>query len=250
MARLRAASVCSVHSRRCRTLILGIIVAVWHVPLSLSEEHFAVMLLGTVVVTFFYTWMFNHTGGSVFMTMVAHAADGLIGVKLLADRRVPRRGRTASHCCTARHGSWSRRSWCSPTDAGGSPRSRTRPCRGRAREQPRVQVVGGEIGLTAASQPSPRESHRFEVCDEAVRSFGRTRKAPSQRRLLTAPCARHSAPTRRTERRTERSPDRGHAGAQNGTSSLAPGCPVLSLALGRKLRRRFALPKSGEDDWS
>ena len=28
--------------------------------------------------TFFYTWLFNHTGGSVFMTIVAHAAEGVI----------------------------------------------------------------------------------------------------------------------------------------------------------------------------
>jgi hypothetical protein len=38
-----------------------------------------------VFVTFWYTWLFNRTGGSVFMTIVAHAADGLIGAKLLAD---------------------------------------------------------------------------------------------------------------------------------------------------------------------
>ena len=43
------------------------------------------MLLGTVFVTFWYTWLFNRSGGSVFITIVAHAADGLIGAKLLAD---------------------------------------------------------------------------------------------------------------------------------------------------------------------
>ena len=34
--------------------------------------------LATVAVTFFYTWIFNHTRGSVFMTIVAHAAEGVI----------------------------------------------------------------------------------------------------------------------------------------------------------------------------
>ena len=45
----------------------------------------SITLPNTVFVTFWYTWLFNHTGGSVFMTMLAHAADGLIGGKLLAD---------------------------------------------------------------------------------------------------------------------------------------------------------------------
>ena len=69
------------------TLLLGVIVAAWHLPLlAISEEKFEpVMLLGTLFVTFWYTWLFNRTGGSVFITIVAHAADGLIGAKLLAD---------------------------------------------------------------------------------------------------------------------------------------------------------------------
>jgi membrane protease YdiL (CAAX protease family) len=69
------------------TLLLGVIVAAWHAPLLImsSVKFEPVMLLGTVAVTFWYTWLFNRTGGSVFMTMVAHAADGIIGEKLLAD---------------------------------------------------------------------------------------------------------------------------------------------------------------------
>ena len=69
------------------TLVLGVIIAAWHLPLlAISEEKFEpVLLLGTVFVTFWYTWLFNRSGGSVFITIVAHAADGLIGAKLLAD---------------------------------------------------------------------------------------------------------------------------------------------------------------------
>ena len=68
------------HSPFTATLILGLVVAVWHVPLVfLSAEHFdPIFLLATVAVTFFYTWLFNHTGGSVFMTILAHAAEGVI----------------------------------------------------------------------------------------------------------------------------------------------------------------------------
>ena len=61
--------------------------AAWHVPLlTLSGEHFEpIMLLGTVAVTFFYTWLFNHSDGSVFLTIVAHAADGVVGKQLTGD---------------------------------------------------------------------------------------------------------------------------------------------------------------------
>ena len=37
-------------------------------------------LLGTVAVTFWYTWMFNHTGGSVLITLVSHAVQGTITI--------------------------------------------------------------------------------------------------------------------------------------------------------------------------
>jgi CAAX protease family protein len=75
------------HSPFVATLILGVVVAAWHVPLlTLSSEHFEpIMLLGTVAVTFFYTWLFNHSDGSVFLTIVAHAADGLVGHELTGD---------------------------------------------------------------------------------------------------------------------------------------------------------------------
>ena len=69
------------------TLILGLIVAVWHVPLIFiaSEDLAPILLLATVAVTFFYTWLFIHTGGSVFITIVAHAAEGVIGRELIGD---------------------------------------------------------------------------------------------------------------------------------------------------------------------
>jgi uncharacterized protein len=69
------------------TLVLGVIVAVWHVPLIFiaSEDLPAIGLLGTVAVTFWYSWLFIHTGGSVLITIVAHAADGLVGRSLTDD---------------------------------------------------------------------------------------------------------------------------------------------------------------------
>src|SRR5215204_3364093 len=68
------------------TLILGVLVTVWHVPLLFLEEGllrpFMIVgfLLGTVAVTFWYTWLFNHTGGSVLMTLVSHAVQGTITI--------------------------------------------------------------------------------------------------------------------------------------------------------------------------
>lgn len=62
------------------SLILGLLVAGWHLPLVfLPGEHLApVLLVATVAVTFVYTWIFNHTGGSAFMTLISHAAEGTI----------------------------------------------------------------------------------------------------------------------------------------------------------------------------
>ena len=67
------------------TLILGVIVAAWHLPLVfLPEEDFSpVFLLASVGITFMYTWIFNHTGGSVLMTITAHAAQGVIAFAAL-----------------------------------------------------------------------------------------------------------------------------------------------------------------------
>jgi membrane protease YdiL (CAAX protease family) len=68
------------------TLILALLVTGWHVPLLFLEEgglqpSFLVgFLLGTVAVTFWYTWLFNHTGGSVLITLVAHATQGTIPI--------------------------------------------------------------------------------------------------------------------------------------------------------------------------
>jgi uncharacterized protein len=62
------------------SLILGLIVAAWHLPLVfLPKEDLApTFLLATVAITFMYTWIYNHTRGSVLMTIIAHAAQGTI----------------------------------------------------------------------------------------------------------------------------------------------------------------------------
>jgi hypothetical protein len=68
------------------TLILGVLVSGWHVPILFLEEGglrpqiLVGYLLGTVAVTFWYTWLFNHTGGSVLLSIVSHSAQGTITI--------------------------------------------------------------------------------------------------------------------------------------------------------------------------
>ena len=62
------------------TLILAPLVALWHVPLVFAHQLSPVELLGAFTFTFVATWLFNHTGGSVFMILVMHAAEGTFGL--------------------------------------------------------------------------------------------------------------------------------------------------------------------------
>ena len=61
------------------TLILALLVTLWHVPLLLPAFGATPWdLLGTFAVTIWYTWLFARTGGSVLMTIVAHSTEGSI----------------------------------------------------------------------------------------------------------------------------------------------------------------------------
>jgi uncharacterized protein len=52
----------------------------WHLPLVLMPQFNLGLpdLASTVVVTFWYAWLFNRTGGSVLLTIIAHATEGSI----------------------------------------------------------------------------------------------------------------------------------------------------------------------------
>jgi uncharacterized protein len=70
------------------TLILAVLVTVWHVPTFILEaglEPSFILggVLATLAVTFWYAWLFNRTGGSVLMTLIAHATEGSIQVGAL-----------------------------------------------------------------------------------------------------------------------------------------------------------------------
>ena len=62
------------------TLILALLVTGWHLPLALAsgiDQLPPIALLATIAVTFWYAWVYNRTGGSALMTLVAHAAEGV-----------------------------------------------------------------------------------------------------------------------------------------------------------------------------
>ena len=65
------------------TLILAVLVTIWHVPTFILEAGLQPSfilggVLATVAVTFWYAWLFNRSGGSVLMTLIAHATEGSI----------------------------------------------------------------------------------------------------------------------------------------------------------------------------
>jgi hypothetical protein len=65
-------------------MILAPLVAGWHLPTffleagGLEPSILVVGIVTTMAVTFWYTWLFNHTAGSVLMVVVAHAVEGSI----------------------------------------------------------------------------------------------------------------------------------------------------------------------------
>src|SRR5437763_16435921 len=62
------------------TVILCVIVTGWHLPLYFMPA-FGLRpfeALTTVACTVFFAWLFNRSGGSALMTLIAHAAEGTI----------------------------------------------------------------------------------------------------------------------------------------------------------------------------
>jgi hypothetical protein len=57
-------------------VILGILVAGWHLPLI--GDTGAIGILATFSITIVYVWLFNRTGGSVLLTLLFHNAQGFI----------------------------------------------------------------------------------------------------------------------------------------------------------------------------
>lgn len=60
-------------------VVLGVVVALWHLPLVATGRLAAVGLPTTFAITLVYVWLFNRTGGSVLLTTVFHIAQGTVG---------------------------------------------------------------------------------------------------------------------------------------------------------------------------
>ena len=69
------------------TAILAVLVTIWHLPLFylvyLEEGSFPPStivggVVGPFAFTFMATWLFNHTSGSVLMTILLHASEGSV----------------------------------------------------------------------------------------------------------------------------------------------------------------------------
>jgi membrane protease YdiL (CAAX protease family) len=59
-------------------LILGVLATGWHLPLVFAGDVGAIGLVSTFSITIVYVWLFNHTRGSVLLTLLFHSAQGAI----------------------------------------------------------------------------------------------------------------------------------------------------------------------------
>jgi uncharacterized protein len=58
------------------TAVLGVLIAIWHVPLVIAGSQVAVILGAVFASQFLFTWLQEKTDGSVPIVMVAHASQG------------------------------------------------------------------------------------------------------------------------------------------------------------------------------
>jgi hypothetical protein len=64
-----------------RTIILGLLHGLWHLPAftpflgPFTPSRFLAFIITAVFASFFYTWLFNNTGGSILIAMITHGAS-------------------------------------------------------------------------------------------------------------------------------------------------------------------------------
>jgi uncharacterized protein len=60
--------------------VLGLLITGWHMPLVFMPQFDLGLpdIASTVVVTFWYAWLFNRTGGSVLLPLIAHVTEGCV----------------------------------------------------------------------------------------------------------------------------------------------------------------------------
>jgi uncharacterized protein len=65
--------------------LLGVLITAWHLPLVFMPQFDLALpdIASTVVVTFWYAWLFNRTGGSVLLPLIAHVTEGCVNTQAL-----------------------------------------------------------------------------------------------------------------------------------------------------------------------
>ena len=61
------------------SLLVGVLHAVWHLPLFIAGQMPLVDFLQPLCGAFLFTWIFNNTNGSVFFAMLLHASNDVAG---------------------------------------------------------------------------------------------------------------------------------------------------------------------------
>jgi uncharacterized protein len=70
------------------SILLGAVWGFWHLPLALtpgdlrSETFFGWSVLGTVATAILFTWVYNHTQGSLFVALLLHTSTNVTGLFL------------------------------------------------------------------------------------------------------------------------------------------------------------------------
>ena len=66
-------------------VLLGVIITGWHMPLVFMPQFDLALpdIASTVVVTIWYAWLFNRTGGSVLLPLIAHVTEGCVNTQAL-----------------------------------------------------------------------------------------------------------------------------------------------------------------------
>jgi CAAX protease family protein len=60
--------------------VLGLLITGWHLPLVFMPQFDLGLpdIASTVLVTFWYAWLFNRSGGSVLLPLIAHVTEGCV----------------------------------------------------------------------------------------------------------------------------------------------------------------------------
>jgi membrane protease YdiL (CAAX protease family) len=61
------------------SLILGVLHAIWHLPLVIGGDELWPILIDPLAAAFLFTWIFNHTDGSVLLALILHASSDAAG---------------------------------------------------------------------------------------------------------------------------------------------------------------------------